>query len=208
MAVDKETAVLGLTGFAMVLLGSGFGVAGYIYTSRKLKAKYEALSQQEIAEAREYYKTLHKAEEFSDPTTLLESYGSREIEADGYDPIEEDIDPTERSLAGPYVISQNEFVGADLEYDQRTITYYEEEDILTDEQDKPFLDVENVVGVENLTKFGKGTRDNNIVYIRNDSLAVDFEVIRSKGNYAKDVLGVIEHSEPRGRPRKFRRDYE
>lgn len=113
-----------------------------------------------------------------------------------------------RSKDAPYIIHHDEFFENDGEFTQLSVTYFEEDDILVDEKDSPIPDVDGTVGQENLSHFGKGSKDNNIVYVRNERLELDFEVVRNKGNYAKDVLGFIEHSEKIGRPRKFRRDYE
>lgn len=112
-----------------------------------------------------------------------------------------------RTPEKPYIIHHDEFFENEQDYPQVSLTYFEEDDILVDEKDSPIPDVEGTVGQENL-RFGHGSKDNNIVYIRNERLELDFEVIRNKGNYAKEVLGFIEHSEKIGRPRKFRRDYE
>jgi hypothetical protein len=79
---------------------------------------------------------------------------------------------------------------------------------LTDEVDTIVPDVDATVGVENMLRFGHGSGDPNVVYIRNPKLEADFEVTRSAGKYAKEVLGYddgehLQHS--RGRePRKFR----
>ena len=110
-----------------------------------------------------------------------------------------------RSPGAPYIIHHDEFFEGEKDYLQSSLVYYEGDDVLSDERDKHIDDVEGTIGSDNL-RFGHGSRDNNIVYIRNDRLEMDFEVMRSFGKYSQEVLGFIEHSDNRG-PRKFR-DYD
>lgn len=108
----------------------------------------------------------------------------------------------------PFVIEHDEFYNNETEYAQNSLTYFEGDDVLVDAADTPINDTDATVGDDNLTKFGHGSRDENIVYVRNDRLEVDFEIARSKGNYTVEVLGldhVIQHGDRRPL-RKFRQD--
>lgn len=110
-----------------------------------------------------------------------------------------------RTEESPYIITHDEYYEGEKEYEQVTLTYFDGDDVLVDERDQPVPDPDDSVGDDHLARFGFGSNDNNIVYIRNDRLELDFEIIRSNGKYAKEVLGFIEHSERRG-VRKFRHD--
>ena len=126
--------------------------------------------------------------------------------ANSYFDYEEEV--TNRDPSKPYIISEEEFLESEKDYNQVTLTYFEGDDVLTDEQDAPIDDVERTVGEDNLIRWGHGSKDNNTVYIRNERIELEFEVIRSRGDYVKEVLGFIEHSDRPGRTyvRKFRRD--
>jgi hypothetical protein len=100
-----------------------------------------------------------------------------------------------RTEDAPYVISQEEFFENEGDHVQTSITYYAGDDTLVDEADKPINDVGYTVGVENLSKFGHGSGDKNVVYIRNPITDIDFEVAYSAGKYAEEVLGFIQHSD-------------
>lgn len=107
-------------------------------------------------------------------------------------PIEDydfEAEANNRDYSRPYIISQEEFMENEPEHDQNTVTYYEGDDVLVDERDDVIEDTDGTVGDDNLTRFGHGSKDNNIVYIRNEIRDVDFEVVRSRGKYAKEVLG-------------------
>lgn len=107
----------------------------------------------------------------------------------------------------PYIISAEEFGVNENDYDQKTLTYFAEDDVLVDEKDQPIDQIDMVVGEENLTHFGYGSNDNRIVLIRNDRLGMEFEVVKNEGSYSKLVLG-FQHSSDEPKVRKFRGVYE
>lgn len=119
------------------------------------------------------------------------------------EPSDEDIlDKSGRKSGRPYIISHDEFFDGELDYMQNSLTYFEGDDVLTDERDQPIHHMNKIVGETNI-QFGKASQDPNIVYIRNDELEVDFEVCRSTGKFTEEVLGFVEHSD-KPRLRKFR----
>lgn len=111
----------------------------------------------------------------------------------------------------PYIITHDEYFAAEKDYDMVSLTYFETDDTLVDEQDKPVEDSDKVVGDEHLARFGSGSKDRNIVYVRNDRLGIDYEIVKSKGSYLEEVLGMpdeepgtLKHSDTRDRRRAFR----
>jgi hypothetical protein len=116
-----------------------------------------------------------------------------------------DISREIRTEEAPYVISYDEFMECEKDYNQSTLAWYENDNVLADEQDKPIENIDRTVGEYNLDRFGHGSKDNNVVYIRNEVLEHEFEVIRHRGSYVEQVLGFIQHGD-RHRPRKFRSD--
>jgi hypothetical protein len=108
-----------------------------------------------------------------------------------------------RSPLRPYVIHRDERDDREA-YDDVTYTYYEADDVVCNERDEVMDENERkeVIGEENLDRFGHGSGDGNIVYVRNDKLEMDMEIIRSPNSYAQEVHGldpVIRHSDRRGR---------
>lgn len=117
--------------------------------------------------------------------------------------LEEEIEKRQELVEGtPYVIEHDEFYENEKEYEQITLTYFEGDDTLSDARDQPVEDTENTVGDDNLTRFGHGSKDNNIVFVQNDRLETLFEIVRSTGKYAEEVLGFTHSDKPR--LRKFR----
>lgn len=103
----------------------------------------------------------------------------------------------------PYILTQDEYMSNETEFEQSTLTYYQVDDVLTDSRDEEIRDSDNTVGDVNLTKFGHGSGDPNVLYIRNERLEMEFEILLERTSFVKAVLGFDEAPE-RERLRKFR----
>lgn len=115
------------------------------------------------------------------------------IEPDDFD-YEEEVKRRDPDL--PYIITKEEFFENDpYEHDQLTITYYSGDDVLVDEKDVVIPNSDTVVGDNNLLKFGHGSGDPRLVYIRNENLNLDFEVVGNNGTYTEQVLGFMKHGD-------------
>jgi hypothetical protein len=102
-----------------------------------------------------------------------------------------------RTSEAPYILHQDEFYADERGYTQTTLTYYAGDQILADEQDKPIYNYGAIVGE---LKFGHGTNDPNVVYIRNEALEAEYEVLLDNTSFEVSVLGFdadsteVEHS--------------
>ncbi len=131
------------------------------------------------------------------PQPDAEELGAEEIMPDwSYRDIwDQNREMAQRDKSIPYIIHAEEF-NADDSYDhQVTLTYFEGDDVLVDEADEVITKKDEVVGLENLTKFGHGSGDPSVLYIRNDRLQQDMEILLHKSHYAKEVLGLEEEPE-------------
>lgn len=238
------------------MAGAMGGLFAYYIGNKRMEAKYAALAEEEIAEAKRFYSALNKKGDFATPEATVkkliddseeveeveeieevvdailkyqgkmdaegEAYGTPEeileevagvsiflnndrsiIEDDGFDYDEE---MKTRNSDNPYIIHENEFLESVENYAQSSLTYYAGDDTLSDERDQVIPASDDIVGDENLHRFGHGSTDPRIVYIRNENLSTDFEVLLSDGKYANEVLG-FQHSGRSGRdrlPKKFR----
>jgi hypothetical protein len=97
-----------------------------------------------------------------------------------------------RSHDQPYIITEEEYLQNDPEHDQVSITYYAGDDTLADVQDIVIEDHDRI-GVDNLVRFGHGNKNPHLLYVRNEVLELDFEITRSSGEYADEVLD-LKHS--------------
>ena len=123
---------------------------------------------------------------------------TRNVFVDGRPLVDDDwnaeAEEARRNPAFPYVISHDEFMENAYEHEQISLTYYRGDDVLADNKDQVIDAVEEVVGTDNLTLFGHGSRDPNIVYVRNERTESDYEVALSTGKYAEEVHG-LRHSD-------------
>jgi len=119
-----------------------------------------------------------------------------EIVIDSYDGDSwegEDVDPLPPRVSGkPYVISLQEFMEEEEEFDKLTITYFEKDEALTDERDQLVPDIDAIVGSYSLTRFGYRSDSPDVVYVRNENISCDFEICRETGSFSETILGLEE----------------
>lgn len=113
-------------------------------------------------------------------------------------------DELEKKAKGePYILEEEEYLEGASEYKQHALVWYEGDGVLaSDEDDSVIQNVKRAIGEGNL-RFGYGTKQQNLVYIRNDRLRAEYEITRSREKYSVVVGGFIEHSE-KPTLRKFR----
>lgn len=89
---------------------------------------------------------------------------------------DEMLDEPEEKFDTPYVIDEEEF-GAYDDYTLAGLTFYAD-DVLTDSVDDVVENPEDLVGDDFRHRFV-----NDIVYVRNDRLRIDYEIIRDSRTY-------------------------
>jgi len=116
-----------------------------------------------------------------------------------------EVELRRRSKDVPYIIHVDEFRQNEPSHDQVTYTYYEVDDILANTRNMRIEDMDEAIGLGNLGRWGHGSKDENIVYIRNEEMGMDFEILRDRGSYADTISGTIRHSSEVRRRRPNRR---
>lgn len=116
---------------------------------------------------------------------------------DGWD-WEAEVAYREADPDKPYVIHMDEFFTNESEYTQGELYYYEEDDVLVDEDKTPIYDHIDIIGE---FKWGHGSDDEDIFYVRNNKTEVEFSILRQNDSYVRAVLGIEEEEED-ARPRQ------
>lgn len=161
---------------SIVLYFSIGAAAGSIVTWKLLRTKYEKLVKEEIESVKETFSRLNKHEESEEKEEVYHEIASNYIKEseEGEDMTLNDIDP--------YVIPPEEF-GSIEEYDTESLTYYAD-GVLTDDFDNEIEDVDFMVGKDSLTHFGEYEDDS--VFVRNDRIKTDFEILLDVRNFRED----------------------
>lgn len=251
--IRNNPAVLVGVGVVGVAIGAA---GGYFIAKKRLEKVFAKKSNEEIAEAREFYsRRVHKigdggatltpqevlaSEHGEEALAALQSYRGVDEEDEALlaktqarvivteetaagvgiseEVVERNVflDPTfdlevelqGRSTERPYVISHDEFFESEKDYENQVLTYFEADDTVVDEGDKALDDPDRLIGEGTLNRFGHGSRDKNVVYVRNDRLEMDFEIVRGSGSYLEALglgpePGELKHSDQRLLRRAF-----
>lgn len=111
------------------------------------------------------------------------------VEIVAYEGWDYQVELSRRSGERPYIITEDEYMNCERDYKQISLTYYEGDDVLVDDEEDVVTDSEGLVGDDNLMRFGHGCKQKNELFIRNEQLEVEFEIVKSENSYAVEVLG-------------------
>lgn len=106
------------------------------------------------------------------------------------------IDQSEENMPAanterPYIITVTQFMTDGIHEDNKvSLLYFEEDGQLVDDHETLIPEFDNSVGENNLQHFGLGSKDRNALYIRNEKLECDFEIIRDARSFSEVILGV------------------
>lgn len=159
-------------------------VIGSTVTWKLLKNKYEQIAQEEIESVKEVFSKKY-SETVSDTTETPETHDMQNyndiLENAGYkNEGKGDEKQVNFHNNEPYVISPEEFNELE-DFDVVSLTYYAD-DILTDDRNEIIEDINGTIGVDSLNHFGEYEDDS--VFVRNELLKVDYEILRDLRNYS------------------------
>jgi hypothetical protein len=231
--MNVRTDVLVVGGIAVASFAAGAGAAWY-YQKRQyetlidseiaqFKADYSTRMDATIAaraneEAKVISETIIARESYSPPSVdtgdgehVTAEDIKNAIESNVFDQTYSDVpewdqeaEEENRHSGAPFIISKAEFFEGELGFTQMNLTYYEGDDVLVDEEDQHIPDVDEIVGQDNLLKFGYGSGDPRVLYVRHEPKQIDFEVTLDSGSYAS-AMGYIQHDDS-PRVLRFRKD--
>lgn len=180
--------------FAMFVTGS---VVGSAATWQYTKKKYEQITQEEIESVKDTFSRIKKEqeknkelEEPADGCGYIIDAKPTITEADriDYSSIIKDNNyikekETVMNNKSPYVITPDEFGELD-EYDTVSLVYYADKYLAT--YDGEIVeDIEETIGFESLNHFGE--YEDDTVFVRNDVLKHDYEIMQDESNF-EDIV--------------------
>ena len=174
---------------------------GSVATWKLLEKRNEQIIQQEVDEFKEYWSNKESVTTSGYVTTDdTESESNDSVtytnnDKDKYKEKLSELEYTKEEKKGglekmsyydkPYVIRPDEFGELD-DYDTISLTYYADK-VLTDENDEPIDDIDDIVGLDSLETFGEYEDDS--VFVRNDRMRVDYEILLDMRNFS-DLNGT------------------
>lgn len=129
--------------------------------------------------------------------TSYDKPGAPSVVEDEVNDIESNVAaaPLDPHARDPYMITFAEFDANETGYEQITVSFFAGDGIVIDEADNVIAPdrVEQIIGTDNLNRFGTKTddpdMDPSVIYVRCERFQMDFEVTRSPGKYSVEVLG-------------------
>lgn len=181
-----------------IMIFSAGAAIGSVVTWKLVKTKYEQIAQQEIESVREAFET-HETKEATkeelvddseepdeaEEVTEVKQYKATLVGAGYLDEHDELLNKEEvyDNMDRPYVISPDDYGDPDVGYDTESLDYYEGDGVLTDSFGEVVENVDELVGEDFATHFGDYERDS--VFVRNDEMEVDYEILRDYRSYSE-----------------------
>lgn len=186
-----------------LVAGAALGAGGmYLY----LNEKYEKQNAENLKQNREFYqkKMDELKKEFPEENDISEEPEEEVSEAKkkaedlaaklnynalyNKEPLGQAAEAKEEQI---FLISPEQYDSETL-LDKRVLTYWEGDDILSDELSDEILDIENIIGIENVSEFGNSfEEDPYVMHIRNNKFGAVYEVTKDERSYSA-VVGDAE----------------
>lgn len=95
-----------------------------------------------------------------------------------------DLTKIDRTL--PYIIDYREFAEEFDHHDKVSLYYYRPDDVLCEENEEIVEDIEATIGYDAL----KALDTQTTIWVRNEPLAIDYEIIALNSSFQESVLGI------------------
>lgn len=114
-----------------------------------------------------------------------------------------EVEKRKRSSDVPYILHRDEFFAEEMGLMRKTLIFYVGDETLATDTDPPevFYEIEQIIGEENL-RWGHGSGEEHVVYIRNEKRREEYEVLRDPGRFEVVRLGYevdsdhVQHASP------------
>lgn len=177
-----------------------FGAAvGSVVTWKLVEAKYRQIADEEIESVREVY-----AKVYGDSTEEPEEEDGEDEEDQrifddlvkdlGYSSDEDKKKETEKEtkkesegeededdMVRPYVIEEEDF--DDIGYETESLYYYDDGVLIYSITEEVIDDIDGLVGQDAIDQLLESGED--YIYVRNDELGIDFEILRDRRNFSE-----------------------
>ena len=165
--------------------------AGSVIAWKVTANRYERMCDEAIADVKARYSVPKAAEEVTEEAKTDDEEKSDDEEPDAVDTYidiassyssDDGGKENKRNMIKPHIIPLEEF--DTFGYKTATLTYYSD-GVLADEWDRVIKNADDIVGEDFEEHFSDDNDDGDAVYVRNDDLKCDFEILRDLQTYAE-----------------------
>ena len=185
--------------FLSKFVAFAFGVAvGSVATWKLVEAKYRQIADEEIESVREVYAKVYgdSTEESEDEDEedqkifddLVKDLGyssdedeKKETETEKETREESEGEGDEDDMIRPYVIEEEDY--DEIGYDTESLYYYDDGVLIYSITEEVIKDIDGLVGQDSIDQLLESGED--YIYVRNDELGIDFEILRDRRNFSE-----------------------
>lgn len=187
--------------FLSKFVAFAFGAAvGSVVTWKLVEAKYRQIADEEIESVREVYAKVYgdSTEESEDEDEedqeiydgLVKDLGYSSDEDEKKDTkketkkeakIESEGEEDEDDMVRPYVIEEEDF--DDIGYETESLYYYDDGVLIYSITEEVINNIDELVGEDSIKQLLESGED--YIYVRNDELGIDFEILRDRRNFSE-----------------------
>lgn len=181
--------------YAVIFIGGA--AVGAVASWKILEEKYKKIAQEEIDSVKETWAKKYENKEVKEPEEevfdpIAELEAAREVTRE-YEEVASMYNTMEGGLKSVdegtiFVIEPEEFGEID-DYETISLTYYSD-GVLTDDDNQPIEDIDEIVGEESLEHFGEYEDDS--VFVRNTKRKCDYEILMDYRAYENVKLVLFD----------------
>lgn len=187
--------------FLSKFVAFAFGAAvGSVATWKLVEAKYRQIADEEIESVREVYAKVYgdSTEETEDEDEEDQKIFDDLVKDLGYSSDEDEKKDTKKDtkkeakiesegeedaddMVRPYVIEEEDF--DDIGYETESLYYYDDGVLIYSITEEVINNIDELVGEDSIKQLLDSGED--YIYVRNDELGIDFEILRDRRNFSE-----------------------
>lgn len=206
--MEKKTIIVGVASF-VAGVAAGFAGNTLIRKFKERRAEKKAAEEKTEDDSKEDHSSSSEVD-LSDPENRKKEFEARKEAVTQYKDIASTYTPyhkitkeqTEKELAEkehpeddtifddiPYSITGEQYLHENPGFQKVTWTYYMKDDTFADEHEEIIPDYEQYIGYAPETFLDLGFANGDYIYVRNERLSTDIEIVKNQGSYKTEVLG-------------------
>lgn len=156
--------------------------------------KKEFYEEQEVSEPKKIDVDINKPrtekEDLVDYQGIIKKLNYNQFSTKTNKPVEDKEPGLTLDTSNPRIISADEWLDNNG-YEKVVLSYFEDDEVLMTATDEVLDNGIMIVGEENLQEFGINEEEEDTIYVRNDLMGCDYEVVLEEGSYADYIASEV-----------------